>query len=51
MGKLQSMVMKNTMKTTVKQCRTPRTDPDMLAAIFHVTNASGTVFREQIHVQ
>lgn len=49
--KLQSVVMKNATKTAVKQCRAPRTDPDMLAAVFCVTNASDTVFREQIHIQ
>lgn len=38
-------------KTTVKQCWAPSTDPDMLAALFHVTNASDTAFREQISVQ
>lgn len=38
-------------KTTVKQCRALSTDSDMLAALFRGTNASDTVFREQIHVE
>lgn len=42
--------MKNATKTAVKQCRALRTDPDMLAAVFHVTNALDPVFWEQIHV-
>lgn len=44
--KLQSRVMKNATKTAVKQCRAPRTDPDILAAVFLGTNASDTMFRQ-----
>lgn len=47
--KLQSRVIKNATKTTVKQCGAPRTDPSILAAVFLGTNASDTTFRQQIH--
>lgn len=51
-GELQNTVMeKNATETLAKQCRAPRTGPDMSVAIFYVTNASDTASREHRFMQ